>query len=225
MEIAGGADVEGECSLADDDGLAASNGIAQLARIAEQDVQVQDTVGRRELPRLRHSGLLVGQHIMAMGGGIRQSAGGELGGRGLSCRGWRGRLAFPPVSQSTAELPVKTERVRTIERGLNVLAILIGLGLVVRLFMLIDRMAVDMLFWDQFAYYTGIWNGDSLWRLFRWQHGPHRMGLGFPIMAWIDSLTGWNQRVQAFVVGVDHVPGGRRSAVAQAAVGRLAELV
>jgi hypothetical protein len=37
--------------------------------------------------------------------------------------------------------------------------------------------------------------------MFRWQHGPHRQGLGALFEKLVDPLFGWNSRTEAFVIG------------------------
>src|SRR5262249_41642939 len=37
--------------------------------------------------------------------------------------------------------------------------------------------------------------------MFNWQHGPHRQGLGALFEKPVDPLSGWNSRVESFVVG------------------------
>src|SRR4029453_13861349 len=44
---------------------------------------------------------------------------------------------------------------------------------------MIDRHAVNVLFWDQFTFYQALAENTNAWELFRWQHGPHRQGLPF----------------------------------------------
>lgn len=108
------------------------------------------------------------------------------------------QLQQPVVSASDAPIPKR----RPVENCLNVAAIVVGMLLVWRLWRIIDRDAVDVVFLDQWDFYTGVFNGKaSLWDLFRWQHGPHRQGLGFLLIRLVDELTGWNQRAQAFTIG------------------------
>ena len=48
-----------------------------------------------------------------------------------------------------------------------------------RLFALIARYSVDVLFGDQWDYLSAFFGHDpSLSELFFWQHGPHREGIG-----------------------------------------------
>jgi hypothetical protein len=82
----------------------------------------------------------------------------------------------------------------------------IGIGavtlfLTVRLFHFIDHYAVDVLFWDQWDFWGGLFDGTDPWALWRWQHGPHRQGLGGLVVASTAWLTGWNVRAEVFVSG------------------------
>jgi hypothetical protein len=82
----------------------------------------------------------------------------------------------------------------------------IGIGVAtllftVRLFHFIDRHAVNVLFWDQWDFWGGLFEGAGPWTLWRWQHGPHRQGLGGLVVAVTAWLTDWNARIEVFVSG------------------------
>ncbi len=71
-----------------------------------------------------------------------------------------------------------------------------------RLFLFIDKYAVNILFWDQWDFLRPVFNHDSVWTLFTWQHGPHRQGIGMVIsQIWL-NLSHWNSRVDSFAVGI-----------------------
>ncbi|MEI8341403.1 MAG: hypothetical protein WCH43_07720 [Verrucomicrobiota bacterium] len=72
-------------------------------------------------------------------------------------------------------------------------------GLFWRQCQFVNRYAVNMMFWDQWDFYTPIMNGNW-WRIFIHQHGPHRQGAGFLITAVLAKLSGWNSRWDAFGV-------------------------
>src|SRR3972149_747925 len=72
----------------------------------------------------------------------------------------------------------------------------VTLFLAFRLFRFIDHYAVDVLFWDQWAFWGGLFDGSDPWALWRWQHGPHRQGLGGLVVAATAWLTGWNVRAE-----------------------------
>ncbi|MEM7409783.1 MAG: hypothetical protein AAF430_06095 [Myxococcota bacterium] len=87
-------------------------------------------------------------------------------------------------------------------RWLGVTAVaLVFLAASVRLFSLIDAHAVNVLYWDQYTLFQAFVDDHGLWDWFRWQHGPHRQGIGFWVTAWVAEATDWNARVDAFVVG------------------------
>jgi hypothetical protein len=66
-----------------------------------------------------------------------------------------------------------------------------------RLAAFVDRYAVNVVFWDQWDFLQGLFDGADAWTLFRWQHGPQRQGVGNLITAVIYSVTGWNGRADA----------------------------
>ncbi len=71
-----------------------------------------------------------------------------------------------------------------------------------RLFWMINIYAVDILFLDQWDFFGGLFYDHSLTELFRWQHGPHRQGLSLPLTMLVAHASGWNMRVEAFMVGI-----------------------
>jgi hypothetical protein len=83
----------------------------------------------------------------------------------------------------------------------SILPPLVFLLFAVRLFTLIHNHAVNVLYWDQWAYYDPMFDGASWLELFRWQYGAHRQGVGFIFTRLIAELTGWNTRIEAFAVG------------------------
>lgn len=72
-------------------------------------------------------------------------------------------------------------------------------ALVVRFFLFVDRWAVNALFWDQWDFLNGLFQNADMLSLFRWQHGPHRQGLGALVLQVVYGASGWNTRVEAFV--------------------------
>ncbi|HZS28413.1 MAG TPA: hypothetical protein VFB76_14375 [Candidatus Angelobacter sp.] len=69
-----------------------------------------------------------------------------------------------------------------------------------RLFRLVNRYAVNILFWDQWDFSNAtLFQKHSLWQMFRWQHGPHRQGVG-AIVSWlIEPMFHWSSRAEAFL--------------------------
>lgn len=58
-----------------------------------------------------------------------------------------------------------------------------------------------MMFWDQWFIYTPLFRGQELIDIFRYQHGPHRQGLGGILIAGVASLSNWNGKWDAYLVG------------------------
>ena len=71
--------------------------------------------------------------------------------------------------------------------------------LTARLLWLVHRCAVDLLFWDQWDFWAGLFDKANLWTLWRWQHGPQRQGLGQWIIALIAWASDWNLRAEQLV--------------------------
>jgi hypothetical protein len=78
-------------------------------------------------------------------------------------------------------------------------AIVFG-ALALRLFRLTASHAVNIFFWDQWDFNDAtLFQHHSLWEIFRFQHGPHRQGLGGVLAALIEPLFRWNSRSEAFL--------------------------
>ncbi len=75
-----------------------------------------------------------------------------------------------------------------------VLTILLG----ARLLWLTDLYAVNLLFGDQWDFYTPLFRGLGVWEAFGWQHVTHRQGFCFLVMEACAHISGWNSRVDAF---------------------------
>ena len=76
----------------------------------------------------------------------------------------------------------------------------IALALELRLFRLIDKNAVNLLFGDQWDFMTSFFERQPLWRLYVQQYGPHREGLGFVLDKFVFDFTHWNSRAEAFFI-------------------------
>ena len=73
-------------------------------------------------------------------------------------------------------------------------------ALAFRLFHLTAQYAVNIFFWDQWDFDDAtLFEHHSLWQIFRFQHGPHRQGLGGLLAALVDPWFRWNSRSEAFV--------------------------
>lgn len=71
----------------------------------------------------------------------------------------------------------------------------------VRLFHFIGEYAVNVLFLDQWAFWSGMFDAHGPWDLFMWQHGPHREGAGYFVIKLTALLSNWDVRTEAFVIG------------------------
>ena len=71
-----------------------------------------------------------------------------------------------------------------------------------RLFGWISRYAVNMFFSDQWDFNDAtLFEKHSLWEMFRWQHGPHRQGMGALISYFVEPHFRWNSRTESFCIG------------------------
>ncbi len=55
----------------------------------------------------------------------------------------------------------------------------------------------NVLFWDQWSFFTPILEGSGWWGIFDRQHGPHRQGLAFLLTSWIMGACSWDERVDS----------------------------
>ncbi len=74
--------------------------------------------------------------------------------------------------------------------------------LIWRLFSFISHYSVNILFYDQLAFYSPLFDYKNLWQVFSWQHGPHREGIGLVITAILANATHWNSKADAFAAGI-----------------------
>jgi len=71
-----------------------------------------------------------------------------------------------------------------------------------RFFGLIRQYAVNVLWYDQWDFDDAtLFQHHSLWEMFRWQHGPHRQGLGALLQKLVEPWAHWDGRYEAFVIG------------------------
>ena len=76
----------------------------------------------------------------------------------------------------------------------------VSLFLAVRLFRQVSRYAVNIFFSDQWDFNDAtLFQKHTLWEMFRWQHGPHRQGLGALFSRLVEPHFHWNSRVEAFL--------------------------
>jgi hypothetical protein len=72
-------------------------------------------------------------------------------------------------------------------------------ALTARLGWLINTHAVNVVFWDQWDFFTPEFEGQNLFAKFVHQHGPHRQGLGGWLMPMVHAATDWDGRAEAYV--------------------------
>ncbi len=69
------------------------------------------------------------------------------------------------------------------------------------------RYAANVLFWDHWAFLTPLFDGEGLWRIFRWRHGAHRQGLGGLTLAAVYRWTDWDGKAEALACAALIVAG------------------
>lgn len=68
-------------------------------------------------------------------------------------------------------------------------------------FRLINRNAVDMLYYDEWDYFGPLFDGRGVFSMFTLQHGPPRLGLGGVLIGIIANASAWSTRAIAFTTG------------------------
>jgi hypothetical protein len=85
-------------------------------------------------------------------------------------------------------------------RGGPALVAVVFAALAFRLFRLTAQYAVNIFFWDQWDFNgVTLFEHHSPWQIFRYQHGPHRQGLGGLLAALVEPWFRWNSRTEAFL--------------------------
>ena len=69
-----------------------------------------------------------------------------------------------------------------------------------RMAVVVWRHSVNFLFWDQWDFYTPLFNHASLWQIFVWQHGPHREGIGLVLDKFLLDWTRWSTRGESLLI-------------------------
>ena len=107
-------------------------------------------------------------------------------------------------SEITAPLPQSSSaHTKTAIRLEFIVALAAFAALSARLLMLISRYSVNVFFMDQWEFNEAtLFQHHSLWEMFRWQHGPHRQGLGAVVAFLVEPHFHWNSRAESFLVGV-----------------------
>jgi len=83
-----------------------------------------------------------------------------------------------------------------------ILLLTVYLCLCVRVFWLIWHHSVNVLYWDEWDFYTPLFDNYGFWDTFSWQHGPHRQGLGLILTRIIASFTRWDTRADSYAIGL-----------------------
>ncbi len=81
---------------------------------------------------------------------------------------------------------------------LGAIAVL-SIFMAVELYRIVDRYAVNLIYFDQFAFMTPFFKEQDAWTIFSWQHGP-RQGLGGWITWIVVQWSGWNTRAESFMI-------------------------
>src|SRR5690348_5420854 len=63
-----------------------------------------------------------------------------------------------------------------------------------------SKYAVNILYWDQWDFYSPLFGEHHWWTLFTWQHGPHRQGISFVLLEQLNKLTNWDSRAESFYI-------------------------
>src|SRR5271169_3470808 len=105
----------------------------------------------------------------------------------------------------TLEAEAEPHTAASSQRGFRLPVIVVAtvfLAAASRLMLAVWRYSVNIIFWDQWDFYTPLFNHASLWRIFTWQHGPHREGIGLVLDKFVLESTRWNSRAEAlFMAG------------------------
>lgn len=129
-------------------------------------------------------------------GGARLANGAKPALRSIqsSCYSWRLRHQHPNLVFS------RNQAVSVIRRAGPYLAVLtVGIACAVRLIYLADRYSVNIFFGDQWQFNEAtVFQTHSLIEIFRWQHGPHRQGMGGVLSKLLEPFIRWNSRYEAF---------------------------
>ena len=108
----------------------------------------------------------------------------------------RSSLTTNAIAAATSTAGVRS-RAACAARTIPWFVALVVVLLVVRLANFINRYTVNIVYWDQWDFLQGLFDGADPWTLFRWQHGPQRQGLGDLILAILYPATGWNGRARS----------------------------
>ena len=83
-----------------------------------------------------------------------------------------------------------------------VFTFIVLLTMLSRLVWAVCRYCVNLVFWDQWDFYTPLFNHASLWQIFTWEHSPHREGIGLVLDKFVLEWSDWSSLAEAlFMVG------------------------
>src|SRR5208337_637173 len=78
---------------------------------------------------------------------------------------------------------------------------LVSVYLIERLFLLVDKYAVNIFFSDQWQFNNAtVFERHTLWQIFTWQHCPHRQGVGGVLAKLMEPHFSWNSRTESFLI-------------------------
>ena len=98
--------------------------------------------------------------------------------------------------------PSTTPLSRSIRRLPIILVSVVFAVTLSRLIAVVNRYSVNIIFWDQWDFYTPLFNRASLWQIFTWEHAPHREGIGLVLDKFVLDATRWNTRAEALFMVV-----------------------
>jgi hypothetical protein len=98
--------------------------------------------------------------------------------------------------------PINEFLTRHRQSGIALLVVGTTAFMAVRLAWLVSHYAVDLLYFDEWDVWEGMFKQADVWTLWRFQWGPQRQGLAQWIMATVAWAFDWNIRAEAFTATV-----------------------
>jgi hypothetical protein len=87
-------------------------------------------------------------------------------------------------------------------RAAGTVLLLTAVAYAARLFWIVDRYSVNIMFNDAWSFYPPVWMFDGLWQAFSYQHAAHRQGLGNLMSKLLLPLTKADVQREAMVIAV-----------------------
>lgn len=84
----------------------------------------------------------------------------------------------------------------------KIIILLFFLTCSLRFFYIAYKYSSNILFWDQWDFYNGIFSNKSWLTLFLSQLGPHRMGIGLIITKIIATISKWDTKYESYFISV-----------------------